>query len=94
MQRIDKQIEQGEMDECSLARSRALQVLAERWIVTMFFTDGILPKEANLTWVALAHKEGGKDDLGNYRLIREAQSTFVEGRKIMDGALIACKIVH
>ncbi|MED6108486.1 hypothetical protein PIB30_024516 [Stylosanthes scabra] len=63
-------------------------------MVKDFFDNGNLPKEANLTWVALALKEGGIDDIRDYRPISEEQAAFVGGRKILDGALIACEVIH
>nr|XP_025670267.1 uncharacterized protein LOC112770058 [Arachis hypogaea] len=79
-----------------------------------------LPKDSNITWVALAPKFGGAKEIKDFRpismvgcvykvisnvlvrrmravmpeLVGETQSAFVKGRKIHDGALIACETVQ
>ncbi|XP_052109895.1 uncharacterized protein LOC127741467 [Arachis duranensis] len=88
--------------------------------VIAFFQTARLPKDSNITWVALAPKFGGAKEIKDFRpismvgcvykviskvLVRrmravmpepvgETQSAFVKGRKIHDGALIACETVQ
>nr|XP_025607659.1 uncharacterized protein LOC112701072 [Arachis hypogaea] len=84
-----------------------------------FFQSTELPRDSNITWVALAPKFVGAREIKDHRpismvgcvykvilkvlvrrmrrvmprLVGETQSTFVKGRKIHDGALIACEMV-
>ncbi|KAL4373402.1 hypothetical protein AHAS_Ahas05G0078200 [Arachis hypogaea] len=85
-----------------------------------FFQSAELPRDSNITWVALASKFVGAREIKDlwkismvgcvYRviskvlvqrtrrvmpdLVGETQSAFVQGRKIHDGALIACETVQ
>nr|XP_029145202.1 uncharacterized protein LOC114924525 [Arachis hypogaea] len=60
--------------------------------VMNFFLTCKLPADANLTWVALAPKFPGATEIKDLRPI--SMSAFVKGRKIHDGALIACETVQ
>ncbi|XP_072064159.1 uncharacterized protein [Arachis hypogaea] len=64
-----------------------------------FLQSAKLPADVNVTWVALAPKFEGAMEIKDLRrmrsvmpyLVGETQSAFVKGRKIHDGALIACE---
>nr|XP_025611773.1 uncharacterized protein LOC112705129 [Arachis hypogaea] len=85
-----------------------------------FFQSVKLPTDANVTWVTLAPKFVGANEIKDFRsismvgciykviskvmvrrlrivmpeLVGETQTAFVKGRKIHDGALIACETVQ
>ncbi|XP_016195831.1 uncharacterized protein LOC107636871 [Arachis ipaensis] len=85
-----------------------------------FFQSAELPRDSNVTWVALTLKFVGAREIKDLRpismvgcvykvilkvlvwrmrkvmldLVGETQSVFVQGRKIHDGALIACETVQ
>ncbi|XP_020964247.1 uncharacterized protein LOC107648682 [Arachis ipaensis] len=85
-----------------------------------FFQTSMLPRDSNVTWVALAPKFTGAREIKDLRpismvgcvykviskvlvrrmrkvmlgLVGETQSAFVMGKKIHDGALIACETVQ
>ncbi|XP_016178774.1 uncharacterized protein LOC107621255 [Arachis ipaensis] len=58
-----------------------------------FFQASKLPADSNITWVALAPKFTGVKEIKDLRPISMVGCVY-KGRKIHDGALIACETVH